>query len=286
MTENRGLVSLYVALLLVLIILSYMVIYLENIIMLYDLTSLSIICDEFIIETKSFSASLARLTLLSIIQRARNGTLTIESLLQLRNLVESQVYKVYSYLIKNFPRRLNFSVEIFKISISEYNYHNIHGFFNKIAYYNVFTQNTISSEFRYCTVVEIGIKYELLIKNKLYLKRSDNVEIIVPIRYYLIRKILNKIDKEISNKDVSNMSVVVDKVKTIVCSKYDYLEVNIVLMRNKIKIENKNENITIIIKIIVNDYFLGALLNDKNIKIKYIAVLRKDYCLRPLSERY
>ncbi|RLE94779.1 MAG: hypothetical protein DRN04_02615 [Thermoprotei archaeon] len=61
---------------------------------------------------------------------------------------------------------------------------------------------------------------------------------------------------------------------------------NIVLMRNKIKIENKNENITIIIKIIVNDYFLGALLNDKNIKIKYIAVLRKDYCLRPLSERY
>ncbi len=152
MTENRGLVSLYVALLLVLIILSYMVIYLENIIMLYDLTSLSIICDEFIIETKSFSASLARLTLLSIIQRARNGTLTIESLLQLRNLVESQVYKVYSYLIKNFPRRLNFSVEIFKISISEYNYHNIHEFFNKIAYYNVFTQNTISSEFRYCTV--------------------------------------------------------------------------------------------------------------------------------------
>jgi len=277
MIKNKGLITLYIVLLLTIIILSYVAIYLETILLLYDLASTSIFCDEFIIETKSFSASLARLSLINILRYLKNNTLTIKDLAEIRNFVESQIYKAFNYLLENFPRRLNFSATITQILINKYNNYNIYGFFNRIAYHNIVPQNFTSDELIYCTGVRIIITYEVLVENKLYLKRSDSIELLVPLRYYLVLKIISEINEEMSKENINNIYYALNKLELKINNKYKYVKIKLLYKKYILKYSNESRNIIVYIKIIVEDYFINIMIKDSSIKIIYIAVLRKNY---------
>ena len=232
----------------------------QTIIFLYDTYSLSIICDEFYSETYSFSASLAKLTFIEISRTINNSEIPLNDK-DFSFLLRKSVNKVFKYLIENFPRKINFTVDIEKIEYTKYRHTNIKGIFSRIAYYNVMPRVRPSSDFTYCVELSIMVKYTFRIPKKLLIVRRESINIVIPIRYYLIKVIIKYIENYIKDNACSiilNSSI--KKLKKIL-KKYKYIDIEI-----KYRVYNKK---LVIEKILVKEYFPSIYFKKLNINVTF-----------------